>query len=174
MLWKIILWRLFTRLIWLTLSITCSVTYTCHRIHQIPIWNNINEWCLKSNNLNGQLYIGGYLKRVNTRIFLCYSLFSYTKYETYDSLILSAANWKYCTPFVSIKIECIRQLNRFMKYTLPDKTICQNVIKSCLGALTSPTGFVKSWGRDENISPETSTVDRRPSSSWRLFILSVC
>ena len=33
---QIILWRLFTRLIWLTLFMTCSVTYSCHRI---PIWN---------------------------------------------------------------------------------------------------------------------------------------
>ena len=37
---QIILWRLFTSLIWLTLFMTCSLTYTCHRIHWIPIWNN--------------------------------------------------------------------------------------------------------------------------------------
>ena len=33
---KIILRRLFTFLIWLTLFITCSVSYVCH---QIPMWN---------------------------------------------------------------------------------------------------------------------------------------
>ena len=36
---KIILWRLFIRLIWLTLFKTCSVPYTCHRI---PIWNKLH------------------------------------------------------------------------------------------------------------------------------------
>ena len=39
MLRQIILWRLFTRLIWLTLFMTCSVTYAFHRIPRIPIWN---------------------------------------------------------------------------------------------------------------------------------------
>ena len=37
---QIILWRLFIHLIWLTLFMTCSVTYTCH---QIPIWNNFRN-----------------------------------------------------------------------------------------------------------------------------------
>ena len=32
---QIILWRLFIPLIWLRLFMTCSVTYTCHRIHII-------------------------------------------------------------------------------------------------------------------------------------------
>ena len=39
MLRQIILWRLFTCLIWLKLFTTCSVTCTCHWIHRIPIWN---------------------------------------------------------------------------------------------------------------------------------------
>ena len=36
---KIIIWRFFVRLIWLTLFVTCSVIYTCHRIDRFPIWN---------------------------------------------------------------------------------------------------------------------------------------
>ena len=45
---KIILWRLFIHLIWLTLFMTCYVPYTCH---QIPIWkkNNVN-WALSKQN----------------------------------------------------------------------------------------------------------------------------
>ena len=45
MLCHIILWRLFTRLIWFTLFMTCSVTYACHRIHQFPIWNKGKDLC---------------------------------------------------------------------------------------------------------------------------------
>ena len=32
----LLFWRLFIRLIWLTLSMTCSVKFSCHRV---PIWN---------------------------------------------------------------------------------------------------------------------------------------
>ena len=39
-----ILWILFTPLIWLTLFMTCSITYECHWILQFPIWNNIVSW----------------------------------------------------------------------------------------------------------------------------------
>ena len=37
---KLILWRFFTRLIWLTVFMTCSIPYVCHRIHRFPIWNH--------------------------------------------------------------------------------------------------------------------------------------
>ena len=43
MLRQIILRRLFTHLVWLTLFMTCSVTYTCHQNHRIPICLNTNE-----------------------------------------------------------------------------------------------------------------------------------
>ena len=41
MLRQIILWRLFTHLIWLTLFMTWSVTFVCHQIHRFHIWKTI-------------------------------------------------------------------------------------------------------------------------------------
>ena len=46
---QIILWRLFTHLIWLTLFMTCSVTYACHRILRFPMWKFREHLLIKLN-----------------------------------------------------------------------------------------------------------------------------
>ena len=44
MLRQIILWILFTHLIWLTLFMTCSITYSCHRIPRFSHMKILSNW----------------------------------------------------------------------------------------------------------------------------------